>query len=127
MDELWTNLHVIDSSLLTTDMTQKSIASRVGILDFMNSHCKATHYMSTCSVSKSGDYSLVNVVSSQDCPLKFFLHYTICPTQLLNLKVKSINPFIVLTRPRSTDHHLLNVSRKVMECPFHHRHNLLGM
>ena len=43
MDELWTNLHVIDSSLLTSDTTQKSIASRVGILDFMNSHCKATH------------------------------------------------------------------------------------
>ena len=43
MDELWENLHVIDSTLLTTDTTQKLITSREHIMEFLDSHCKATH------------------------------------------------------------------------------------
>ena len=112
MDELWTNLHVIDSSLLTIDTIQKSIASIVGILDFMNSHCKAM-----LSVKKCG------LQSCQCCkqprlPTEVFTTLHHLPPQPQGEKY----PFMVLTRPRSTDHHLLNVSRKVMECPFHRRH-----
>ena len=82
MDALWTNMHAIDSSLLTTDTTQKSIASRVGILDFMNSHCKATHYM--FSVKKCG------LQSCQCCRLPTLLTEVFSPLhhlpdQLLNL------------------------------------------